>query len=229
MTEQSPPPADEENTDSDWKAVGHQDAATANHPPLPKAVKVGGLALLVVVLVTAVLVGLRLGGALEPEPEPSPTPKLTMEPPVQLGSYVRGALNTSDDGNLVSADYTDGTASIVLLLQWPQDDLGAFMLDAGFRDSAPSSSATPSVTGTPSAMLTPSVSSSPSASGSPSPSGTEATGVALCGYSPEFSDEETIGCATVTQDTGLMVVGLSNQAEEEIRGLLEDFEQAVTP
>ncbi|NHB84938.1 hypothetical protein G7085_10860 [Tessaracoccus sp. HDW20] len=124
-----------------------------------------------------------------------------MEPPIQLGSYVRGTLKPSDDGHLTSADYSDGTASIVLVMQWPQNDLDSFMGDAGFESPQPVSSSSP--------VATP-------------------TGNLLCGLSDEYSDEETVGCATIERDTGLMVVGLSDQDEEEIRGLLEQFEQSVT-
>lgn len=204
MTQSRPDSANGEPTDSDWKAV--EDSGAGSVPPLPQGVKFGGLALLAVLVIGAILLGIGLGGGFAGGPAASPTPELKMEPPVQLGSYVRGALNTSDDGNLVSADYTDGTASIVLLMQWPQDDLSAFMSDAGF-DGAPS----------------------PSATGQPSESApTVIIGSALCGYSDEFSTDETIGCGTIVRDTGLMVVGLSEQAVEEIRDLLDDFGQAVT-
>jgi len=190
-----------EPADSDWRPVASPHVE--DKPPLPQAVKYGGLAALAVLIVGAVLVGIGLGGGFlgSPSAGQSATPPFTMEPPIQLGSYVRGTLKPSEDGHLTSADYSDGTASIVVVLQWPQTDLDSFMGDAGFETPKPVTSTSP--------LATP-------------------VDDLLCGLSDEYSDEETVGCATIESDTGLMVVGLSNQDEEEIRGLLDQFEQSVT-
>lgn len=191
----------------EWKAVGSE-AADAR-PPLPHHVRVGGLVALGLLLIVAVIAGIGLGGGFGPtssSPSPSPTPELTMEPPLTLGSYVRGELKKSDDGTLTSADYSDGTASIVLIMRWPQSDVATFMGDAGFVASA-----TPD----------PSPEASASESGEPVD--------VICGSSKDYSAETTVGCGTVERDTGLMVVALSSQEEEEIRSLLTEFEQAVTP
>lgn len=188
----------------EWKAVGAPQAQAG--PPLPHHVRVGGLVLLGLLLIGAVIAGIGLGGGFSaaPSPSASPSPELKMEPPLTLGSYVRGELKKSDDGTLTSADYSDGSASIVLIMRWPQKDVGTFMGDAGFTASAspqPSPDATASGSGDPIEVL--------------------------CGSSKDYSADSTVGCGTVERDTGLMVVALSAQDEEEIRDLLRQFEQAV--
>lgn len=205
MTERPDDEATPQDTDSDWKAV--EASGAGPHPPLPRRVVYGGLGLLALLIIGAVIAGIGLGGGFSgptPQPSVSPTPQLTMEPPVQLGSYVRGELKKAEDGRLTRADYTDGTASIVLLMHWPQDDVSTFMSDAGFvSTSAPVATVGPTMTASPEPVTT------------------------LCGTSTDFSAQETLGCGGIVKNTGLMVVALSSQDEEEIRGLLEDFEQAV--
>lgn len=205
----------QEPTTSDWKAVDR--SGDGPKPPLPSAVKWGGLALLAALSIAALVIGIALGGGFrrpEPTPSPTPSPELKMEAPIQVGDYVRGEVSSADPASSaeslrqVSANYSDGTASLLFMMVWPQSDLETFMSDAGVEATA---SPTPTPTGSPSA--------SPTASASPEPQ-------VLCG---KAIDTDTLACGTIVRGTGLMVAALSDQEEEEIRGLLADFEQAVTP
>ena len=54
-----PTPDPEENPDQQWTAVSREEPA---RPPLPSFVKFGGLALLAVMVIAAVLIGVALGG-----------------------------------------------------------------------------------------------------------------------------------------------------------------------
>lgn len=204
-----------ESTTSGWRVVGAH--GTAPHPPLPPHVKWGGLGLLALLVAAAVLIGVALGGGFDrsgEHPGPTASPELIMDPPIQVGEYVRGRVSSADpqasagSDRQVSADYSDGVASIVFLMVWPRDDLRGFMEDAGVEIGAeptPSSSATPGV--------------------EPTVTGVRDAGI-VCGVS---ADTDGIACAKVVRDTGLMVAALSGQQEEEIAFLLEEFEQAVTP
>lgn len=197
---------------SGWRPV---DDGGAPHPPLPRHIKWGGLGLLAVLVVAAVLIGVALGGGFgSGNPGATASPGLIMDPPIQVGEYVRGRTSSPDPGaspsadRQVSAEYSDGAASIVFMMVWPRDDLAKFMDDAGVKVGAE-----------PSASASPTASPEPSASGFQDPS-------ILCGIS---ADTNGIACAKLVDGTGVMVAGLSGQQEEEIAFLLDEFEQAVTP
>lgn len=211
-----PDRAAESAAPDDWRAV---ESAVGPQPPLPPAVKWGGLGLLALVIVGAILIGIGLGGGFgqgEPSATTSPTPELAMDPPIQVGEYVRGRLSstgpTASNGSnrQVGADYSDGTAGIFFLMVWPQSDLRQFMTDAGIDLAA--------------APTTPSPASSPATG---SPAATENSGdEVVCGVS---QDTDGVACGKLVRGTGVMVAALDAQAEEEIRTLLDEFEQAVTP
>lgn len=212
-----PERAAEPTPSDDWRAV---DSAAGPHPPLPPAVKWGGLGLLALLLVGAILAGIGLGGGFGSggSSSPEPTPELTMEPPIQVGDYVRGRLSTTEPSasvgstRQVGAEYSDGSVGIVFLMVWPKDDLTTFMTDAGIDlDAAPA---------------TPAPSSSPSEPATASASATTAGGDIVCGVS---QDTERVACGKLVRGTGVMVAALGGQVEEEIRTLLGEFEQAVTP
>lgn len=197
----------------DWRAV--DSAASPPRPPLPPAVKWGGLGLLGLLIVGAILAGIGLGGGFgggNPSATPSPTPELVMEPPIQVGEYVRGRLSTADPSasqastRQTGADYSDGTVGIFFLMVWPQDDLATFMTDAGIELTT--------------------ASTTPSPSSSPEPSIDVEPGNVVCGVS---QDTDLVACGKLVRGTGVMVAALGGQAEEEIRTLLDEFEQAVTP
>lgn len=202
---QSPPEV------SDWRPAGD---SAAPHPPLPRHIKWGGLGLLAALVAAAVLVGVALGGGFGSKPEATASPELSMDPPVQVGEYVRGRTSSANPeaspsaGRQVSAEYSDGSASLVFLMVWPLEDLSKFMDDAGVQVGAE-----------PSGSPSPSASVEPSASGFQDPS-------IVCGIS---ADTNGVACAKLVHGTGVMVAGLSGQQAEEVAYLLDEFEQAVTP
>ena len=131
-----PTPDPEENPDQQWTAVSREEPA---RPPLPSFVKFGGLALLAVMVIAAVLIGVALGGGFTPatpSPSASPTPAYPLELPVQVGDLVRGDVTESqgpapENQQIVRADYSDGTSRVVVLVTFPERTITQFLEDAG--------------------------------------------------------------------------------------------------
>ena len=184
----------------EWRPV----APSGSPPrrPLPPAVKYGGLALLALLLVAAVLIGIALGGGFtSPEPEPTkpPTPALSMEPPVQVGDFVRGSLTNSegpapDHQRIVRADYSDGSNKLVLLLTFPETDVADFLTAAGIEH--PEGGVVDLIEGV------------------------------SCGVS---ADTTRPACGKVVENTGILVVSLTEADEQDVRTHLTDFTTALTP
>jgi hypothetical protein len=184
----------------EWRPV----APSGSPPrrPLPPAVKYGGLALLALLLVAAVLIGIALGGGFtSPEPEPTkpPTPALSMEPPVQVGDFVRGSLTNSegpapDHQRIVRADYSDGSNKLVLLLTFPETDVADFLTAAGIEH--PEGGVVDLLEGV------------------------------SCGVS---ADTTRPACGKVVENTGILVVSITDADEEDVRTHLTDFTTALTP
>lgn len=183
---------------SQWRPV----APSGDEPPtaLPKAVRYGGLGLLALLLVAAVLVGIALGGgfrAKEADPT-SQAPALSLEPPVQVGDFVRGSLGSSegpapDHQRIVRADYSDGKNQLVLLLTFPESDVVDFLTAAGIEH----------------------------------PDGGVVT--LLDGVSCGVSADTTLpACGKVVENTGILVVSLTDASEEDARARLDAFTDAVT-
>ncbi|RMB61494.1 hypothetical protein [Tessaracoccus antarcticus] len=118
---------------------------TLEAPRMPTAVKVGGIALVAVLLLLAAWLGLTLGGSGEPEPSPTPTVEETpweLAPPVTIGNLVQGETTTTPRGtqgdrDIVRSDYSDGTNKVVLLLSRPEDDLASYLKDTGIEKTEP--------------------------------------------------------------------------------------------
>lgn len=111
-------------------------------PPIPRWVKLSGAIGIVVLLALAGWFGLSLGGGLPtPQPSASPTATWALEPPQLVGNLVRGDVTPTTnpafpDQTVVRADYTDGSAKVVLILSRPQPDVDRFLGDAGVTDLA---------------------------------------------------------------------------------------------
>ena len=101
----------------EWRKVDTEEADELDEkPPLPLAVKIGGVVLIGVILVVAGWLGLSLGGGSTPDHS-----KLwTVKPPVQIGDFVaKDVKDTSptDHSRLVgTANYSDGTTKFVLVI-----------------------------------------------------------------------------------------------------------------
>lgn len=114
-----------------------------NPPSIPRWVKIVGLLIVVALLLLSVWLGLSLGRAGSGVPEPTPTldeALWTLDPPTTVEDFVRGEVTTTpgeDDGerDIVRANYTDGTETLILLLSRPEDDLGIYLSDAGVPDT----------------------------------------------------------------------------------------------
>ncbi|MGV8846334.1 hypothetical protein [Tessaracoccus sp.] len=121
-------------------------AQVADPPRMPAVVKFGGLALVALLLLMAGWLGLTLGGS--GGGVVSPTPGIDesawpLAPPVTLGNLVQGATATDPgDRHIVSADYSDGSAKVVLQLSRPEDDLTRYLQDAGVENTTPVEDAT---------------------------------------------------------------------------------------
>lgn len=191
-----PTPESEEPTDQQWTAVSREEPA---RPPLPASVKFGGLALLAVLLVAAVLGGIALGGGFRgsASSSPTPTPAFSMELPVQVGDFVRGDATASQgpapqNQDIVRADYSDGTNRVVVLLTFPEPDVISFLKDAGIDTS----------------QLT----------------GQQTAGDGIhCGTSVDTGQE---ACALVDDSTGLLVLSLTEN-DEDVHSLVSQFHEAL--
>lgn len=124
---------------ADWRASEplHNDPS---QPSIPAAVKIGGAAAIGILLIGALLIGVLLGGGFQPTAagSTSPSPKLIMEPPVQIGAFVRGDVIASEvpapgTKRIVHATYKDGANEVLLMMTWPEEDLGAPMEDAAIE------------------------------------------------------------------------------------------------
>lgn len=185
----------------EWRPVAPSEGARTK-APLPPAVKYGGLGFLVLLLVAAVLIGIALGGGFtpeEPEPTPTPQPALTMDPPVQVGDFVRGELSTSEGPapahqRIVRADYSDGTNKLVLLLTFPESDVADFLAAAGIEH--------------------------------PEGGVVELLEGVSCGVS---ADTTRPACGKVVDNTGILVVSLTDAEVQDVHTRLNDFVAALAP
>ncbi len=118
---------------------------TVDTPSIPRGVKIVGLLIVIVLLLLSVWLGLSLGrsGAEAPTPTPSVDKALwDLEAPTQVGSLVRGDVNTTPgtttgDRDILTATYTDGTDTVVLLLSRPENDLNTYLEDVNVTDPEP--------------------------------------------------------------------------------------------
>lgn len=118
-------------------------------PPIPRLVKIVGLAAVGVLMVLSAWLGLSLGSV---GPTPSPTPETPapelwpLDPPVVVGEMVRGDVVTDvpvgTTRTVVRADYSDGTDRVVLVLTRPQSDVAAHLEDAGVTGAQPNGTST---------------------------------------------------------------------------------------
>lgn len=118
-----------------WEPVSPADVVR----PRPWWVAAAGPALLVVLLVLGGIIGGALGrsvGTTSPTPSSSPTPPYVMDPPIQVGDLVRGAVTESsgpapENQRIVRADYSDGVNKVIFVMTWPEDDVSTYVADAG--------------------------------------------------------------------------------------------------
>ncbi|TRY16952.1 hypothetical protein FOJ82_13895 [Tessaracoccus rhinocerotis] len=109
-------------------------------PPIPTWVKWTGLGAVAILLLLALWLGLSLGGT-PPSVSESPSPTVSeagwpVEAPQVVGDLVRGEDNRSEDPAIperviATADYSDGTNRVALVLSRPEDDLRTYLADAG--------------------------------------------------------------------------------------------------
>lgn len=117
----------------------------ADPPRIPRAVKVVGLLIVVVLLLLSILLGFSLGRPAAPGPAPTPTAEeapCVLEAPSTVGKYVRGDVKetpreTDGERDLLSATYTDGTDTFVLLLSCPETDMSSYLRNAGVENAKP--------------------------------------------------------------------------------------------
>ncbi|HRA04622.1 MAG TPA: hypothetical protein PK963_04500 [Arachnia sp.] len=122
-----------------WTAVpaGEADA----QPPAPAWSRFLGPAVAAALVISGGLIGAGLGGlGGESEPEPEPSPTLSMDPPVQVGEFVRGEVTEStgpapENQRIVRADYSDGADKLIFVMTWPEEDLSAYVTDAGVQSA----------------------------------------------------------------------------------------------
>lgn len=168
-------------------------AQVIHAPQMPMAVKVGGLALVAVLLLLAAWLGLTLGGSGGPQPASSPTPSIDeslwdLKAPPTLGGFVVGEttstpLGTSSDRSIVTAKYADGSDTLLLILSRPEDDVSTYLENAGIEGTQPVEDAT-------------------------------------CGTSV---DNAVPFCVRVVDDTAIAVAGLSGQEFTELAPLVDSF------
>ncbi len=184
-----------------WKASGglHQ---ASGQPPLPPAVKVGGIAALGVLLIAAMLLGVLFGGGFAPRgsASPTPTPELILDPPIQVGAFVRGETESSQVPDataqrIVHAAYKDGANEVLFIMTWPESDLTGRLDDAGIAAEAQEP--------------------------------TEEGDKTLCGTSV---DSSLPGCGRVVKDTVLILISIQGTlTQPSLLAMLDEFESAVTP
>ncbi|MDO5677529.1 MAG: hypothetical protein Q4G35_08500 [Propionibacteriaceae bacterium] len=122
----------------DWRAVPPEESTAGSTPPMPAWVKpalAGAVGLLVLL---GAVIGASLGMANNSTAQgqsTEPSPAFALEPPLVVDEYVRGQSNKNDSHiagqEIVQADYSDGTHTVVLVMTWPEKDLGAFLDNAG--------------------------------------------------------------------------------------------------
>lgn len=165
----------------------------ASVPPIPGWFKAAGLGALAVVLVAAGWIGVGLGrGSVEPTPTPTTQEaSVVPEAPRLVGDMVRGEVTTSSPTGreVVSANYSDGTNRVLLIISNPHDDLMVYLEESGVSDPAQVSQET------------------------------------MCGLSV---DSDGNVCAQLRGETGLMLVGLTDQSTGELGTLLDRFHAAMT-
>ena len=182
------PPSDP----STWTAVAAEEPAAP--PQGPRWARLVGPAAAAALVVLGGIIGAGLGGATDGSaPGASPSPKLSMEPPVQVGEFVRGGVTESsgpapENQRIVRADYSDGADKLVFVMTWPEDDLTAYVADAGVEETG------------------------------------EAMPGTICGTSV---DSNFPACARITEETGLLLLAVTEQSEAAVLGMLGQFDAAV--
>lgn len=117
----------------------------ADPPSIPRAVKVIGLLIVALLLLLSIWLGFSLGQPATPGPAPTATAEeapCVLEAPTTVGKYVRGDVKETpreSDGerDLLSATYTDGTETFVLLLSCPETEMSSYMRNAGVEKVEP--------------------------------------------------------------------------------------------
>ena len=176
-----------------WTPVPADQADAAQSAP--RWSRLIGPAVAAALVVTGGLIGAGLGGLSGREPEPEPSPTLSMDPPVQVGDFVRGEVTEStgpapQNQRIVRADYSDGADKVIFVMTWPEDELTAYVADAGVEGTS------------------------------------EVQPGTLCGTS---IDTSFWACGRIKDETGLLLLAVTDQEEPAIRALLREFDAAVTP
>ena len=111
----------------------------AQKPPVPTLVTIVAVLVAVALIAGAFFLGRSL--ATEPEPEPTETELPALTPPgqlagLQLAETAAPSLAPGVGKDVVHANYTDGTARILLVLSRPEADVEEFLTNAGITNLA---------------------------------------------------------------------------------------------
>lgn len=134
----------------EWNVVPKGGSSTGGDPvapaapPMPRWVKIGGALLILALLGGASWIGLTLGTP-EPSPTPSPSPTPTIRdwplklPPVHE-EWVAGPVETTEplpgtERIVLSADYSNGTEQVALVVSRPEVDITQYLVDANVGET----------------------------------------------------------------------------------------------
>lgn len=176
-----------------WTAVPVDE--TRIPPSAPRWASLVGPAIAGALVLAGGLIGAGLGAAsVVSEPEPTPSPKLSMDPPVQVGEFVRGKVTEStgpapESQRIVRADYSDGADKLIFVMTWPEENLADYVADAGVESVAEVELGT------------------------------------LCGMSLDTSFS---ACGRIKEDTGLLLLAVTEQSESAVLDILGRFDSAVS-
>lgn len=109
----------------------------AQKPPVPTLVTIVAVLVAVALIAGAFLLGRSLATA--PEPAPTETPTTALAPPAQLAGFqlaetAAPSLAPGVGKEVVHANYTDGTARILLVLSRPEAEVEEFLTNAGITN-----------------------------------------------------------------------------------------------